>query len=280
LDYDVALVLDVVRVEEKRLLEEARARGLSTLLVNVESEGFELGGEQKAPVALIRCISMYRSVYSASFLESSGGRAINSSMAILLAGDKALSLPLLRSARLPVPRTYLALSPEAALAFMAKASKPLIDKPPIGSWGRLVSLIDSDIAAKIVVEHREEIQTPQVRAHLIQEFVRTGGEDIRCFVVNREVVACMKRKAPKGEWRTNVALGSATEPYRPTDVIEEISIKSVEAVRADYASVDIGVDSETGEPYVFEVNGVPEFKALERTSGRNIAGAIIELVKK
>jgi lysine biosynthesis enzyme LysX len=280
INYDVIIVADVIRLEEKRLLEEAQNAGLRVLLLNLSSKGFRIGEEKLAPYALIRSISMYRSVYSASFLEASGYRVINSSLSILLAGDKALSLPLFFKSGIPIPPTYLALSPETAISYMTSRQKPLIDKPPIGSWGRLVSIIDSDITAKIVVEHREEIPSPQMKAHLIQDYVQINGEDIRCFVVRGDVVACMKRKAPFGEWRTNVAIGAQTEPFTPTDTVTEISAKAVETIKADYGSVDIGVDKITGEHFLFEVNGVPEFKGLEKTTKANIAKTIINVVKR
>lgn len=280
MNYDVMIITDVVRLEEKRLIEEAQNSGLRILLVNLSSKGFEIGEEALAPFALIRAISMYKSLYSASFLEASGCRAINNSLSILLAGDKALSLPLFYKAGIPIPPTFLALSPETAINYIATRQKPLIDKPPIGSWGRLVSFIDSDITAKIVVEHREEIPSPQLKAHLIQDYIRINGEDIRCFVVRGEIVACMKRKAQPNEWRTNVAMGAYTEPFTPTDIVSEISIKAIETIKADYGSVDIGMDKITGKYYLFEVNGVPEFKGLEKTTKANIARAIINIIKR
>lgn len=279
LEYDFIMVTDVMRLEEKRLLEEARNSGLSPLIINVSERGFELGEELLASRALIRTISMYRAVYSASFLEANGCKAINNSLSILLAGDKALSVPLFYLNGLPVPHTYLALTSETAVKYMSGRPKPLISKPPIGSWGRLVSLINDDVAAKLVSEHREELPNPQMKVQLIQDYIPIEGEDIRCFVVMGEVVSCMKRRAPAHEWRTNVAIGGQTEPYSPEDAIADISVKAVEAIKADYGSVDIGVDKRTGEFYLFEVNGVPEFKGLERATKANIAKAIINLIR-
>lgn len=280
MNYDALIVSDIVRVEEKRLIEESKRSGLKILFLNITQTGLPLGVQAQAPIALIRTISMYKSVYSASFLEANGCRTINSSISILLAGDKALSIPLFYSKGLPVPFTFLALTPNVALEYIASSKKPLIDKPPIGSWGRLVSLIDNDVTGKIVVEHREELASPQMKIHLIQNYVNIKGEDIRCFVVNKEIVACMKRKAPMGEWRTNVALGAQSEPFEPNDSITETSIKAVEIINADYASVDIGIDKTTGQHYLFEVNGVPEFKGLEKTTQINVAKAIVDLIKR
>lgn len=280
MSFDVVLVTDIARYEEKRILEELRRRGLKVAVHSLLSDGVALGSPCQAPYALIRPVSMYRAVYAASFLEAGGCRTINRAIAILLAGDKGLSIPLFRSIGLPIPRTYLALSPEVALSYMLSTEKPLVVKPPIGSWGRLVSLVKDDVAAKLVVEHRQEMPSAQLQAFLIQKYVNIRGEDVRCFVVGGEAIACAKRIAPEGEWRTNVALGAKMVPYEPSEGIVDVCVKAAEAIGADYASVDVGIDRDTGEVVLFEVNGVPEFKGLEGATKANIAGAIVGLVRR
>jgi len=47
---------------------------------------------------------------------------------------------------------------------------------------------------------------------LVQEFIReAGGSDIRCFVVGKNVIAAMQRKAVKGEYRSNLHRGGTAE---------------------------------------------------------------------
>ncbi len=277
----VILAVDIIRPEEKMLWHSLQTIGVKTKILNIKKEALPLGKKKhdlKDSIALIRPVSMYRAVYTAIALETNNSRTINNSQTILLAGDKIQTYKKLLENNLPIPDTTIALTRETALQTLLQHKKPVIDKTPIGSWGRMVSLIKNNETAKIVVEHREMLQSTQTKTHIIQEYIPTNGEDIRCFVIGQECIGCIKRKAQQQEWRSNVALGAHTEPIHDP-IPNELAIKASQAIKADYASIDLFYHKEKGY-LINEINGVPEFKVLSHTLKINVASELVSYLKK
>ena len=51
---------------------------------------------------------------------------------------------------------------------------------------------------------------------MVQEYIKeAGGADIRCFVVGNQVVAAMRRQAPKGDFRSNLHRGGKASAKHP-----------------------------------------------------------------
>jgi len=205
---------------------------------------------------------MFRGARTAAVLESMGSRTINGSIAILTCGDKVLTYAALSKLGLPIPKSFLALGKEAALKAYNSFKGVAVVKPPLGSWGRMVSLVRSGEMVEQIAEARE-IMSSSLKGHVVQEYVETGGRDIRCLVLGGKLLGCMERMASTG-WRSNVALGGAVRPVRVDGELEELSIKASESVRGEFIAVDLLTD---GRPLVNEVNGVPEFKGFIRATG-------------
>ncbi|MEM4060817.1 MAG: RimK family alpha-L-glutamate ligase, partial [Pyrobaculum sp.] len=91
-------------------------------------------------------------------------------------------------------------------------------------------------------------------------------------VIDGRAVAAMRRIPPAGDWRSNAARGGTTVPQKIDPELEELAVKAAEAVGAFYAGVDILIGDRL---YVNEVNGIPEFKALTKTTGVDVAGALL-----
>ena len=109
-----------------------------------------------------------------------------------------------------------------------------------------------------------------------KEFIDKPGRDIRVTVVGGEAVAAIYRYSPSDEWRTNTARGGRAEAAELSPELEEIGVKSAEAIKASYAGVDV-VESRDGYK-VLEVNVVPEFKNVMRVTGINVARRIVDLL--
>ncbi|MCU7787991.1 RimK family alpha-L-glutamate ligase [Pyrobaculum sp. 3827-6] len=255
----VTLVYDVVREEEKALIKTAERLGVALKTVKIgevlDVEGWE------PDVYLIRTLSHNKGIVAAAVVEGNGGLAVNSSSAIAVSWNKAVTLARLRASGLPVPRTKV-LFGEAEVEVGERA----IVKTASGSWGRKVALVTAPEEVRLLMRSAEN------EVFLLQEMIGTG-EDIRVFIIGERAVAAMRRIPPRGDWRSNAARGGRTEPQQIDGELEDLAVKAARSVGAFYAGVDILIGDRL---YVNEVNGIPEFKALMKTTGVDVARLLIE----
>jgi ribosomal protein S6--L-glutamate ligase len=114
---------------------------------------------------------------------------------------------------------------------------------------------------------------------LVQEFVAEAkGADLRCFVVGGQVVATMKRQAPKGDFRSNLHRGGSAKAITATAAEQQTAIRAAALLGLGVAGVDL-IRSRRG-PLILEVNASPGLEGIETASGVDIAGSIIEHVAK
>ncbi len=273
----VKLYYDMPRIEEKLMIKALEDAGFKVEPINVTKTPLPLNGLEEH-VALVRAVSMFRSTYTAAVLEANGIKPINTSFTIMFSGDKVLTYSVLAANGIPIPKTIITLNGESTEKAYAEMGFPLVDKPPLGSWGRLVTLVRDWHEAKIVIEHRSMFNTPQMKVHIVQEYVKLPeNRDIRCFVVGDQCLGCIYRKPSEGEWRSNVALGGKVEALKDCEEECELATKAARALKGEVISIDI-FESERGL-IVNEVNGVPEFKGFMRATGINVAERIAEYVK-
>ncbi len=258
----VTLVYDVLREEEKMLIKAAERLGVKLELAQV-GEAVEVEGWRQ-DVYLIRTLSHNKGITTAAIIEGNGGVAVNSFCALVTSWNKAATHAKLRGAGLPVPKTAI-LFGDADVKVGGKA----IVKTVSGSWGRKVALVSTPEELKLLLKSSEG------DVLMLQEMVGTG-EDIRVFVVDGRAVAAMRRIPPEGDWRSNAARGGKTLPQPIDGELEELAVKAAEAVGARYAGVDLLIGDRL---YVNEVNGIPEFKALVKTTGIDVAMHIIQMLR-
>jgi len=114
---------------------------------------------------------------------------------------------------------------------------------------------------------------------IVQEFIKEAkGADIRAFVVDGEVVGAMKRQGKEGEFRSNLHRGGSAMHITLTEKEKTTAIKAAGAVQLGVAGVDM-LQSERG-PLVLEVNSSPGLEGIERATGEDIAGKIIQFIEK
>jgi RimK family alpha-L-glutamate ligase len=253
----VKLIVDIIKEEERALVKASERLGITLELVRVD--GLDLSADAPPGVYLVRTLSHNRGVIAAAHVEASGAVAVNGWRALAAGWNKAVALAMLRAEGLPIPKTRL-----APAAFEGGEA---IIKPATGSWGRKVALVKSAEDAVAVMKGADPEDV-----YLLQE--RIGdGTDIRAFVIGDRVVAAMIRRPPPGDWRSNAARGGATEPFKPTGEVEELAVKAAGALGARYAGVDILIGDGY---YVGEVNVIPEFKAVSRATGVDVAEELVK----
>ena len=105
-----------------------------------------------------------------------------------------------------------------------------------GTQGIGVTLAPDNNVAEAVVE---TLQSTKQNV-LIQRFVaESKGRDIRAFVVGDRVVAAMRRRGQRDEFRSNVHRGGTTEVVEITPKIERIAVQSAQIMGLRVAGVDM-----------------------------------------
>lgn len=275
----VTITFDRLRWEEKALTDAAEAAGLEASLVDVKGLVFEI--PKKPPefgdVVLQRCISHYRSSLLTQTLEGSGVRVINSSAVAETCSNKLATSIVLANSGVPTPRTFLALTSEAAEEAAEKLGYPLVLKPFTGSWGRMVTVVRDRATLQSLIEYKEELANPQEQhMYYLQEFIQRPPRDIRAIVAGDSIVACVHRVAPPGEWRTNVARGATSEAFKPDGELEEVILKAARAVGGGILGVD-AMEPDSGY-LVHEVNNTVEFKGAQSAVETDIPAQLVRYV--
>jgi ribosomal protein S6--L-glutamate ligase len=148
----------------------------------------------------------------------------------------------------------------------------VVVKPLFGSEGRgMVRVAETEIAWRTF----RTIERTQAVLYL-QQFVEHPGWDLRAFVIGGRILAAMRRHA-KGDWRTNVAQGGRAEAVSLTIEEERLALAAAWAVGTVVAGVDL-LPRPGGGYYVLEVNAVPGWRALARTTEVDVAAEIIRAI--
>jgi RimK family alpha-L-glutamate ligase len=202
-------------------------------------------------------------------LAAVGVRAVNGAHAIERTVDKFLASSLLARAGLPTPRTVACERPTDAMEAFVELGGDVIVKPLFGSMGLgMVRVDDRDVAQRVF--RALELERA---VYYLQETLPHAGTDVRALVVGERVVASIERV---GEgWRTNLARGGRARALRLDGERERLCVRAAAALGADYAGVDL-LRTNEGTDYVVEVNGIPGWQGVERTTGVDVAAALAQ----
>jgi len=240
---------------------------------------FNLNGAQPKDydVVLVRCLSHSQALYAAKILQEKGVRTVNSYETIATCGDKILTTLALIERRVPTPRTIIAFGRESALAAVEEMGYPVVLKPPVGSWGRLMGKLNDHEAAEALMEHKEALDKSQDVPFYIQDYIHKPGRDIRTLVVGDETVYAVYRRS--AHWITNTARGGHTSSLPITPEVDRLSRAAARAVGGDIVAVDILEDPD-GSLLVNEVNHTPEFHGAMQATEANIASRMVDYILK
>ena len=279
---DVGFVCSRVRKDEKLLLEELRGRGHDVVKIDPRRGSLALdepqledlaGAESDADVddldvAVNREMSQSRGLYTTRFLESYGVPVVNSHSTSEICMDKVETSLALEEAGVETPETRVAYTEDSAVEAAEELGYPVVVKPVVGSWARLLGKLNDRDAAEAVFEHKKVLGSYEHSVFYLQEYVDHGGRDVRAMVADGEVVAAMERSTDEG-WITNAASGADTTAAELDPSTEEAAVSAAEAVGGGVLGVD--VMHREDEPLVHEVNHTLEFKALTEASDVDVA---------
>ena len=272
----------------RRIIEAARARGhdmdvINTLHVhmNITSSRPTLWhGGRLLPIydAVIPRIGASITHYGLAVLrqfEMQGVFPLNESVAIGRSRDKLRALQLLAREGIGLPVTAFAHGPRHAEDVIKEiGGAPCVIKLLEGTQGRGVILAETTASARSIIE---AFSAANMNI-LVQEFIKeAGGTDIRALVVGGKVVASMMRLGRIGDFRANLHCGGKAEAAAITDEEARTALRSAEVLGLNVAGVDL-LRSNRG-PVVIEVNSSPGIEGMERASGADVAGAMIEFLE-
>ncbi|MCG8607920.1 lysine biosynthesis protein LysX [bacterium] len=266
----------LIRPEEKFLINELCTRTNVDLQIIDERElAFDLKNvDRDLDIVLDRSVGYARSLNVLRVMETFGITCVNSVQAAEICGDKlSTSLALARHS-IPQPRMRVAFSERAALQAIKEMGFPVVLKPAVGSWGRLLSKINDRETAIGILEHKKMLGSYHHHTYIIQEYIQKKSRDIRSVVIGNTCVAAIYRQSE--HWITNAARGAESCPCEVTDEIQILSLQAAAAVGGGIVAIDL---FETDDGYlVNEVNHTLEFKSCVAATGINIAAMMIDYV--
>lgn len=274
----VGVLLSRVRVEEKLLLTELESRGVEVIRFDDREFTLDLANPTmtECDVILERCINHLRAMYTLKVLNDWDIPTVNSYEVANVCGDKLLTSTALVRAGVATPRTVIAFTPESALEAIEEMGYPVVLKPAVGSWGRLLARVNDRDAAEALLEHKVTLGSFHHGAFYIQEYVEKHGRDIRAFVIDGETICAIYRDSP--HWITNTARGGKASNCEVTPELAAISEAAAAAVGGGVVAVDL-FETASGLS-VNEVNYTMEFRNSIDTTGVNIPARVVDYVLK
>ncbi|MDR3292523.1 MAG: RimK family alpha-L-glutamate ligase [Clostridiales bacterium] len=225
-----------------------------------------------------------KDILLARHLENLGYPVYNSSRAIEVCDNKALTAITLENADIPLPKTLLAPFSYAGIGygdgggdtFLKKAadllSFPMIVKENFGSFGQQVYLVND------FSELKARAATLPVGGYLLQQFISSSyGRDVRIQIVGGKVAASVLRKAKGGSFLANATQGGEMLPFNPPTEFCNVALKACQAVGTAFGGVDL-LFGKNDEPILCEINSNAHFKRLYEVTGVNTAEKIAEYI--
>jgi len=276
----IGVLYSRVRVEEKWIFGAMEKRGIDYDRLDDRAISFDLEKPeawQQYDAVLERSISYNSGLYALRMLNAFGVPTVNTAAVAEVCGDKLMTSAVLARDGVPQPHNVAAFSPEAALEAIEAFGYPVVLKPVVGSWGRLLAKINDRDAAEAVLEHKSTLGSVQHSVFYIQEFIEKPGRDLRIIMIGDKVLTGMYRSSE--HWITNTARGGSGELCPITAEIEDICLRASKAVGGGLLGVDLVEHPEKGL-VVNEINHTMEFHTMQPVSGLDIAGEIVDYVVK
>lgn len=271
----LGVLCSIVRVEEKLIFEALRKRGIE--FVKIDDRELIIDLHQRdydVDLVLERSVNHSRALHTLKVLNDRGVRTINTWEVANTCGDKLLTTNALVAHDVPTPRTLVAYTAESALNAIDQLGYPVVLKPAVGSWGRLLARVNDRYAAEALLEHKETLGSYHHSTFYIQEFVQKPGRDIRSFVVGDRTICAIYRYSD--HWITNTARGGRAQNCPVTDELHDVSVRAAGAVGGGIVAIDL-FETPSGLQ-VNEVNYTMEFRNSITVTGVEIHERIVDYV--
>ena len=236
----IGVLMSRVRVEEKLLMEAFAARDVQVDIIDDREVVFDMhvsDAMRQYDVVLERCINHSRALYALEMLNAWGVPTVNTAAVANVCGNKFSTSRALIEHGVPTPRTLIAFTQDSALEAIESLGYPVVLKPAVGSWGRLISKINDREAAEAVLEHKAVLGSYHHSIFYIQEYIDKPMRDIRAFVVGDETIYAIYRHSP--QWTTNTERGGRASNCPVTPEIDATARDAAQAVAGGVLAIDI-----------------------------------------
>ncbi len=271
----VGFLHSLVRKEEKLLIGEFNKRqNVNLAMMDDRQICFDLTHRPEVDVIVERSINHSRALHALRLYQSLGVPCVNNYEVSLTCGDKILTAVALQDHRVAQPDLRIAFTIDSALEAIEELGYPVVLKPAVGSWGRLLSKVNDRDAAEAILEHKTVLGSYHHSIFFIQKYVDKKGRDIRAFVVGDDCIAAIYRSSM--HWITNTARGAIASRCPVTPELGELCLQAANAVGGGVLAVDL---FESNDGYlVNEVNYTMEFRNSIETTGVNIPDKVVDHV--
>ncbi len=270
----IGLLHSLIRKEEKLLIEALHNAGIEPVMIDDRKLNMDFHRAPEIDVLVERSINHSRALHALRLFESAGVPCINSHKVAQICGDKLLTTAALKDHGIAQPECRVAFTEESALDAIEELGYPVVLKPAVGSWGRLLSKINDRDAAETVLEHKTVLGSYHHSIFYIQQYIDKQGRDIRSFVIGDDCIAAIYRSSD--HWITNTARGAQASRCEVTPEVAEISVAAARAVGGGIVAVDL-FESDDGL-LVNEVNYTMEFRNSIDTTGVDIPAEVTRYV--
>jgi ribosomal protein S6--L-glutamate ligase len=285
----VMLARNPALYSHRRIIEAARERGHEIDVINALQVHMKITSSRPTLMRGGKTLPRYDAViprigasithYGLAVLrqfEMQGTFPLNESVAIGRSRDKLRALQLLAREGIGLPVTAFAHDPRRAEDVIKEVGgTPCVIKLLEGTQGRGVILAETEASARSIIEAFSAANTNI----LVQEYIKEAdGTDIRALVVGGEVVASMKRTCGSGEFRANLHRGGRAEPIVLTEEERNAALRSAEVLGLNVSGVDL-LRSNRG-PVVVEVNSSPGIEGMEKATGADLAGVMLDFLER
>lgn len=258
-----------------RLVAEAAARNVDLRIVGIHDtmitpDSVLNHGIKLEPVDFV--INRYKWGREKDAINALAARSYNPLTAYNIYINKFEQVRRLHSEAFLMPKYLLGTSLLSFASIVEQLGLPFVGKGLESSMGEeIVCIRNLEDYEKLSVTY------PVSKEWLFEEFISESyGRDMRFYSIRGEAVACMQRSS-QGDFRANVALGASVEPFEITPAIRTIARNIYEQTGLDFLGIDLLFGKD--KPYFCEINVMPGLEGIEKASGSNVAGKIIETIK-
>jgi len=186
--------------------------------------------------------------------------------------DKLLTHLCLAANNVSTPKTYFMATTDGAKNHLKTMNFPIVMKFPKGTHGKGVMFADSFESAISMLDALAALNQP----FIVQEYIETGGIDIRAFVVGNKVIAAMQREAMQGEKRANIHAGGKGKAITLDWATAKIATDTAKALQCDICAVDILKGA--SKSFVIEANLSPGLQGITAASKIDVVDKIAKFL--